>query len=61
MDNKDFSLALTVPLVWIGSLLLFLIFTLLSPFLFLVSLFVNVGFEELVRLFLDALFALLNT
>ena len=39
MDNKDFTMALYVPGIWAGWLLLNVVLTLASPVIFVVALF----------------------
>ncbi len=39
MDNKDFTMALFVPGIWVAWLLFNIVFTLASPVLFFIALF----------------------
>lgn len=49
--NKDITLAAVVPLTWLGGLLLVLVYTLLSPFLFIFALLRPEGLDDIPTLF----------
>jgi|GEM_PF-2462887 len=46
--EKDFSLALIVPSIWIANVLFLLIYTLISPILFFIALFSPYSPQELI-------------
>ncbi len=55
MDDKNFLLGLSVLGVWIASLLIVVVGTVAMPFLFIYSLFVPEGPEDLINNFVNGL------
>jgi hypothetical protein len=49
--DKDISLAAVIPVGWLGGLLLLLLYTLASPFLFIYALFQPEGLNDIPALF----------
>lgn len=53
MEEKTVGLAMLVPVAWLGSILLFAIYTLASPVLFFVALFSTSSTGALLRDFIN--------
>ena len=53
--DKDITLAAVVPGAWLGGLLVLLVYTVLSPFLFVFALFRPEGLADIPTLLLDLL------
>ncbi len=51
MSDKDFTLALGVPVIWFGGLLTWILYTIASPVLFFVALFRPEGVDDIIALF----------
>lgn len=53
--DKDITLAAVVPVTWLGGLLLMVVYTLLSPFVFIYALFRPEGISDIPTLFAELL------
>ena len=47
MQDKDITIAAVVPGAWLAGLLLMVVYTVLSPFLFIFALFLPEGLDDL--------------
>ncbi len=47
--DKDFTLALIVPGIWLGDVLFLVLYTLVSPILFIAALFVPYSPQEIIN------------
>lgn len=48
--QKDFSLALHVPGLWVGSVLFTIVMTVLSPILFIAAIFVPYSVDDIIAM-----------